>query len=351
MRAGAPPPRDLTPVARACGAFALLLGLVILTGWAIDVETVVAPRAVAAGGDAQLGSHVHCPGRGPGHRRRRARGVSTGSRGRPRLQAARDRAGGRDAVRARHRSCPRDRQPLGIEGSTAHPAARRRTPRVRSSCSGVACSPPAGADDTGNVVASVLGAGTATVVGLAVAGFLIGVSYLLGAESLHGMSVHTAVGLVVVLTGVFALRPDAPGILVRQCRRWGGSRSQSSWAPALILPFAAGALVQAGASLGWYGQRLGLSIMVVVVAGLIQALIFIAVSAVREHRAQEPQERRAVHVADRRRRSAFRDRRRRGDRLPQRALVGDRRHLGGRRTRRTQRAPPRGPRAGPGRVA
>ena len=38
------------PVARACGAFALLLGLVILTGWAIDAQLLVsiAPSLPAA---------------------------------------------------------------------------------------------------------------------------------------------------------------------------------------------------------------------------------------------------------------------------------------------------------------
>jgi diguanylate cyclase (GGDEF)-like protein/PAS domain S-box-containing protein len=57
--------------------------------------------------------------------------------------------------------------------------------------------------------------------------------------------------------------------------------------PALVLPFLAGGLVQMGSTVGWYGQRFGLSIMVVVVAALIQALIHRAVKTVRTHEAIE----------------------------------------------------------------
>ena len=50
MDAGAPPPRDLTPVARACGGFAILLGLLILIGWATDAGVLIrlAPSLPAA---------------------------------------------------------------------------------------------------------------------------------------------------------------------------------------------------------------------------------------------------------------------------------------------------------------
>ena len=62
----------------------------------------------------------------------------------------------------------------------------------------------------GDFIAGLLGAGAAASVALAVAGYLVGVDYLLGRSSAHGMSAHTAVGLIFVLVGTFALRPHAP---------------------------------------------------------------------------------------------------------------------------------------------
>ena len=53
--------------------------------------------------------------------------------------------------------------------------------------------------------------------------------------------------------------------------------------PGLVVPFVAAALAQAGASAGLYSERFALSVMVVVVAALIQAMILGAVRAVREH--------------------------------------------------------------------
>ena len=53
--------------------------------------------------------------------------------------------------------------------------------------------------------------------------------------------------------------------------------------PGLVVPFAAAGLAQAGASAGLYSERFALSVMVVMVAALIQAMILRAVHAVREH--------------------------------------------------------------------
>jgi diguanylate cyclase (GGDEF)-like protein/PAS domain S-box-containing protein len=135
----------------------------------------------------------------------------------------------------------------------------------------------------GDFIAGVLGAGAAASVALAVAGYLVGVDYLLGRSDAHGMSVHTAVGLIFVLVGTFALRPQAPPAAWYASSGPGEAAARSLMVPGLVVPFAAAALAQAGASAGLYSDRFALSVMVVMVAALIQAMILRAVHAVREH--------------------------------------------------------------------
>ena len=135
----------------------------------------------------------------------------------------------------------------------------------------------------GDFIAGVLGAGAAASVALAVAGYLIGVDYLLGRSTTHGMSAHTAVGLIFVLIGAFALRPHAPPAAWYASSGPGEAAARSLMVPGLVVPFVAAALAQAGASAGLYSERFALSVMVVVVAALIQAMILGAVRAVGGH--------------------------------------------------------------------
>jgi diguanylate cyclase (GGDEF)-like protein/PAS domain S-box-containing protein len=149
----------------------------------------------------------------------------------------------------------------------------------------------------GEAVTSVLGALAALSIGLAVAGYLVGVKYLYGSDHVHGMSVNTAAALVVLLAGVFALRPETPPGSWFAGSGGGDAAARRLMAPALALPFVAGAFAQAGASVGLYSERFAIALMVVLFAATIQGLIFLAVRTVREH--EHDREERTALVVDR----------------------------------------------------
>ncbi|MBA3260922.1 MAG: PAS domain S-box protein [Thermoleophilaceae bacterium] len=285
MDVGAPPPRELTLVARACGGFAILLGLLILIGWATDAGVLIrlAPSLPAAMPNTALmfaASGV-------------ALMMEAGAFGESRRSAALGLAcalfviavAGATLIEHTTSASFGIDNLFGVDMGAEHPG-RPATHTVAAFVLLGCCLLTARwRSPVGHLVVSALGAGAAAVVGLAVAGYLIGVPYLFGTSSTHGMSLNTAFGLVVVLTGVFALRPEMPPAAWFAHSGGGEAAARRLMGPALILPFAAGALVQVGANGGLYGQRFGLSIMVVVVAALIQGLIFSAVGAVREHEA------------------------------------------------------------------
>jgi hypothetical protein len=278
MDAGAPPPTDLRLVARVCGAIALALGAAIVAGWLLGLSalTRISPDLPAAMPNT---------------------GLMFAGCGLALILGARD---GRVAV-------------VVIASFVTLLAAATLIEHVASLSLGIDLRLGQGYDTdvqpgrpathtavaflllgssllltgwrspTGNVVAGVLGAATAAVIGLAVAGYLIGVHYLYGSDEVHGMSVHTAAGLVVLVAGAFALRPEAPPASWFAGRAAGDAAARRLMLPALVFPFLAGALTQAGASVGLYSERFGLALLVVLFAAAFQAMIFLAVRTVRGH--------------------------------------------------------------------
>jgi diguanylate cyclase (GGDEF)-like protein/PAS domain S-box-containing protein len=287
MSAGAPPPKTLANVANACGAFAIALGLLVLVGWLLDAWplTRLAPSLPAAMPNSAL-MFVSCGAAlltqaspAPSRRMRTAAGgcvalvlaLSIGTL----LEYATDASLGID-------------RPLGGDfGDVDHPGRPATHTAAAFLLLGLCLLVAGWRGRTADAVAGVLGVGAALVIGLALAGYLIGVPHLHGSASAHGMSLHTAIGLAIVLTGVFALRPHAPPASWFAYQGAGEKAARRLMAPALLLPFAAGALAQAGASLGIYSERFGMSLLVVLATALIQGLIFLAVRTVREHEAIE----------------------------------------------------------------
>jgi diguanylate cyclase (GGDEF)-like protein/PAS domain S-box-containing protein len=280
MEAGRAAPRDLTTVARACGVFAISLGGVILLGWLVGADLLIrlAPSLPAAMPNSAL-MFVAC-------------GVAlllqSSGRPLPATACAAFVVTVAALTLAEHATGVQlglD-NPLDIEmGELQHPG-RPATHTAGAFLLLGGCLLFAGRRSlAGDLVAGILGAGAATVVGLAAAGYLIGLDYLYGRGAEHGMSLPTAFGLVVVLVGVFALRPTTPPASWYAFDGGGEAAARSLMPPALVLPFLAGALVQAGVSLDLYGADFGLSVMVVAVAAVIQGLIYMAVGAVRGHEA------------------------------------------------------------------
>jgi diguanylate cyclase (GGDEF)-like protein/PAS domain S-box-containing protein len=283
MDAGAPPPRDLRPAAQGCGVFAVVLGATILVGWTADVWalTRIAPDLPAAMPNTGL-MFVLCGVvlliEGGARSNRWARVMSTlGALLVVALAAATLFEYVADVG-------------LGIDlrighgyGGLEHPG--RPAPHSATGFLLLGCclllTRWRGA--RGALVAGVLGAGAAATIGTAVAGYLVGVRYLQGTEAMHGMSVNTAAGFVVVLAGVFALRPDAPPACWFAGSGSGDAVARRLVVPAVVLPFLAGALAQAGASAGLYTERFGLALLIVLFAAAIQGLIFLAVRTARGH--------------------------------------------------------------------
>jgi diguanylate cyclase (GGDEF)-like protein/PAS domain S-box-containing protein len=278
MYAGAPPPKDLTQVARACGVFAIVLGLVIAVGWALqlDVLTSVAPSLP----NAMLNSGAMFVACGASLIALASGRTTLGIGGAAFVVAL---SGATLVEYALDVDLGVD-NPLGVDfGAMTHPGRPATHTVAAFMLLGCCLAAARWHSRLGDAVAGVLGAGAAASVGVAVAGYLIGVDYLRGNATTHGMSVHTAAGLVIVLVGAFALRPRAaPGSWY--ARSGGGEvAARHLMGPSLVLPFVLGGLVQAGASLDLYSERFGLSLMVVAVAALIQGLIYLAVDAVGEH--------------------------------------------------------------------
>jgi diguanylate cyclase (GGDEF)-like protein/PAS domain S-box-containing protein len=279
MAAGAPPPRDLRPIVRFCGIFAIALGVVILAGWALGagVLTRIAPSWPAAAVNTGL-MFVACGVALVASPRRRTLGFVCAAfvvalSAATLIEEASGVSLGVD-------------NPLHIDFEGMRHPGRPATHTAAAFLLLGCCLMARGwRGRLGDAVVAVLGAGAAAWVGLAVAGYLTGVDYLWGRAEVHGMSAHTALGLVVVLAGTFALRPHTPPAAWYARSGAGEAAARSLMVPALVLPFAAGALAQAGASLGLYSEQFGLSLVVVAVAAINQGLIYRAVSAVREHEA------------------------------------------------------------------
>jgi diguanylate cyclase (GGDEF)-like protein/PAS domain S-box-containing protein len=280
MDAGAPPPRDLRPVARACGAFSVALGTAILAGWLTDlwILTRIAPDLPAATPNSGL-MFVAC-------------GLAllleadTRTAASVQLGAALFVVALAAATLVEHATDVS----LGIDwrlgdgyGELEHPGRPSTHTATGFLLLGGCLTLRRWRSNLGAAVTGALAAGAAAAVAVAVAGYLVGVSYLYGTAEVHGMSVMTAVGFVAVLVGVFALRPEVPPASWFAGSGAGDAAARRVVAPALVLPFAAGALAQAGASAGLYTERFGVALLIVLFAAAIQGLIFLVARTVRGH--------------------------------------------------------------------
>jgi PAS domain S-box-containing protein len=282
MDAGEPPPKDLTAIARACGAFAIVLGGVIFAGWLLDlgVLTRLAPGLPAAMPNSAL-MFVACGTALMFEAGRVRSGIAA-------TAAALFVVALSGATLIEHAAGV----DVGIDtrlgkdfGALEHPGRPATHTAAAFLLLGLCLLATGWRTAVGGALAAVLGAGAAAVVGLAVAGYLVGVDYLHGSASLHGMSVHTAVGLVVVLVGQCALRPEIPPASWYAGSGVGEAAARRLMAPGLVLPFLAGALAQLGAGLGLYTDRFAMSLVIVLFAATIQGLTFLAVRTVRRHAA------------------------------------------------------------------
>ena len=280
MDAGAPPPRDLSTAVRVCGGFAIALGAVILVGWLLDFAalTRLHDGLPAAAPNSAL-MFVAC-------------GTALWIRARPAtsgaLVTATLAAAFVVALSAATLIEHWARVDLGIDLTLGRDFGVREDPGRPAAHTaaaflllGICLLLVPWRTKAGSWVAGVLGAGAAAAAGLAVAGYLTGVEYLSGHD--RGMSVHTAIGLVIVLVGLFGLRPHSPPASWYARRGPGEAAARRLMVPALVLPFVAGALAQAGASLGLYTDNFGVSLLIVMFAATIQGLIFLAVGTVRRH--------------------------------------------------------------------
>jgi diguanylate cyclase (GGDEF)-like protein/PAS domain S-box-containing protein len=281
MEVGALPPRNLSSTARCCGAFAIALGVTILAGWLADLSLLTRVHAsLPAGMPNSALMFVACGVALIAQARRSARPTALLGAGFVVALSA--------ATLVEHVAD----LDLGIDlrlggdyGDLEHPGRPATHTAAAFLLLGGFLLLGRWRSATGNVAAGVLGAGAATIVGLAIAGYLTGVDYLYGSGEEHGMSVSTAIGLVVVLTGGLALRPQAPPASWYARSGAGEAAARRLMVPALVIPFLAGALAQGGASLGLYSDRFAMSLLIVLFAATIQGLIFLAVQVVRRHEA------------------------------------------------------------------
>jgi diguanylate cyclase (GGDEF)-like protein/PAS domain S-box-containing protein len=297
MDTGAPARTDLRPVARLCGAIALALGAAILAGWLTDlwVLTRISPDLPAAMpitglmligcGATLLLAAVPAPAPG-------TRIAATAVASFVVVLAA--------ATLFEHVAGVS----LGVDlrighgyGGVPHPGRPGPHTAIAFLLLGTCLLLTRWRTSAGEAVTGVLGALAAVAIGVAVAGYLVGVKYLYGSGHVHGMSVNTAAALVIVLAGVFALRPQAPPASWFAGAGAGDAAARRLMLPALVLPFIAGAFAQAGASLHLYSERFGLALMVVLFAAAIQGLICLAVRTVREH--ERDRDERTALVVDR----------------------------------------------------
>jgi diguanylate cyclase (GGDEF)-like protein/PAS domain S-box-containing protein len=283
MEAGAPSPRDLRPVASACGTLAVALGAAIVAGWSLDAAALTRvapglPSAMPNAGFMFFGCGVVLLVESGSARSRAALGASTAAGLFVTALAA--------ATLVEHVADVS----LGIDtrigsgyADLLHPGRPATHTATGFLLLGGCLLLTRWRSRLGAAVTGVLGAGAAATVGMAVAGYLVDLKYLYGTAEVHGMSVHTAAGLVVVLTGVFALRPEAPPASWFARRGAGAAVASRLMVPALALPFLAGALAQAGAGVGLYSERFALALLVVLFAATIQGLIFVAARAADGH--------------------------------------------------------------------
>jgi diguanylate cyclase (GGDEF)-like protein/PAS domain S-box-containing protein len=304
MDAGAPSPKDLSRIAMVCGGFAVTLGVLILLGWVLGVSamTRLAPALPAAMPNSAF-MFVAC---GAALMFQAARVPS-----RPAATVAALFVVATSAATLVEHAVGVD---LGIDttlgsdyGALEHPGRPATHTAGAFLLLGLSLLATGWRTAAGGALATVLGAGSAAAVGLAVAGYLVGVDYLYGSASVHGMSVHTALGFVVLLVGAYSLRPDMPPASWYARSGPGEAAARRMMLPALVIPFLGGALVQLGAGLDLYSERFGLSLLVVLFAAAIQGLIYLAVRTVRRQealrqeleRAGREQTRRFTTLADR----------------------------------------------------
>jgi diguanylate cyclase (GGDEF)-like protein/PAS domain S-box-containing protein len=287
MDQGAPPPIDLRSVARWCGAIAITIGAATIAGWLAGAPllTRISPELpttspttaltlIAAGTVVILEALT------------RPRGAA--------LLVASSLSGLVVVVGAVVLAEHVFGTSLGIDlrigsgyGSVTHPGRPAPHSAVGFLLLGSFLLSLGWRSRVGDAVAGVLGAASAVAVGLAVAGYLVGVTYLYGSDEVHGMSVATAVGFVALVTGVFSLRPSTPPASWFAGATAGDAAARRLMLPALVLPFVGAALAQGGATLGLYSERFALAMLVIAFAAVFQGLIYLAVRTVREHEAAE----------------------------------------------------------------
>ncbi len=178
MDSGPASPRDLEPVARLCGAVAIALGLAILIGWATGLEqlTRIAPALPAATPNSAI-MFVAC-------------GLAL--RGRLVIPCGALVVAIAGATLIEHATGAS----LGIDnlfGIDVPEVAQPGRPATHTAAAflllGLSLLVTGSRSRAGDIASGALTAGAAAVIGLAVAGYLVGVDYLLGNSSAHGMAV------------------------------------------------------------------------------------------------------------------------------------------------------------------
>jgi diguanylate cyclase (GGDEF)-like protein/PAS domain S-box-containing protein len=300
MTQGAPPPTDLRPVARVCGATAIALGSAVIAGWLTGawILTRVSPDLPAAMPNTALMT-IGC-GSVLLLETRRVSGAGTrlASTAIAALVAAL--AGATVVEHAADVTLGIDTRIGDGYGAVAHPGRPASHTAIGLLLLGACLLLSRWRTPAGAAVAGVLCALAAAVVGLAIAGYLVGVHYLYGSDHAHGMSVCTAASFVVLLAGVFALRPEVPPAAWFAGHGAGDAAARRLMLPALVVPFLTGALAQAGANLDLYSERFAVALIVILFAAAIQGLIFLAASTVREREGErQAAEERTRLVVDR----------------------------------------------------
>lgn len=111
---------------------------------------------------------------------------------------------------------------------------------------------------------------------LMIVGYLYGVPALYPPQSPLCMAAPTAVVFLVLSAGILCARPQSRLMMVLTSSGGGGAVARRLILPALVVPVAFGWLRLTGERAGYYGVEFGLSLMVVLSASVLLALVWLA---------------------------------------------------------------------------
>lgn len=126
-------------------------------------------------------------------------------------------------------------------------------------------------------VAGGLAWASAAAIGAAVMGYLLGEEHLRGLSKVTGMALHTVISLALLCVAAFCLRPDTAPTSWFVRAGAGYAAARRAMLPALLAPMASGAIVEVGVRRDWYGESLGVGLMVVL--GVVAILGVVATAA------------------------------------------------------------------------